>query len=228
MNSKDLKLNFDQIAHRYNIIDQLSFGLTSRYRRKLIDDLQLPASKKVLDLMCGSGANLKPLNKHGVADGQYTGIDFSEKMIALARDTFPHRKFMLNDVMNMNFERFEGYNCICTYGLKCFSEKELQAFMEKAVVFKKVAFLEIFEPEAGLWKLFFRGYLNMVVRCAIFLRFGNLSPFHAFKKAIGRKSELLRHLRNLPTCHLHQSLGGLFVTVQICKAESMKKKKEIK
>jgi 2-polyprenyl-6-hydroxyphenyl methylase/3-demethylubiquinone-9 3-methyltransferase len=43
---------------------------------------------KVLDLGCGTGANLARLRRLGIAFGQYTGVDFSPSMLALARKRF--------------------------------------------------------------------------------------------------------------------------------------------
>ncbi len=42
----------------------------------------------VLDLGCGSGANLARLRRLGLPFGHYTGVDFSPSMLALARKRF--------------------------------------------------------------------------------------------------------------------------------------------
>jgi len=43
---------------------------------------------RVLDVGCGSGANLARLRRLGLPFGQYTGVDFSPSMLALARKRF--------------------------------------------------------------------------------------------------------------------------------------------
>jgi len=43
---------------------------------------------RILDVGCGSGANLARLRRLGLAFGSYTGVDFSPSMLALARKRF--------------------------------------------------------------------------------------------------------------------------------------------
>ena len=43
---------------------------------------------RILDLGCGTGANLARLRRLGLAFGHYTGVDFSPSMLALARKRF--------------------------------------------------------------------------------------------------------------------------------------------
>jgi len=43
---------------------------------------------RVLDLGCGTGANLARLRRLGLPFGHYTGVDFSPSMLALARKRF--------------------------------------------------------------------------------------------------------------------------------------------
>jgi ubiquinone/menaquinone biosynthesis C-methylase UbiE len=43
---------------------------------------------RILDVGCGTGANLARLRRLGLAFGHYTGVDFSPSMLALARKRF--------------------------------------------------------------------------------------------------------------------------------------------
>lgn len=45
---------------------------------------------RILDVGCGTGANLGHLLRLGLPFGHYTGVDFSEPMLALARKRFGH------------------------------------------------------------------------------------------------------------------------------------------
>ncbi len=49
---------------------------------------------KVLDICCGFGFHSQWFSKE-----QYTGIDFSEEMIDLAKQKYPDKNFILGDVM---------------------------------------------------------------------------------------------------------------------------------
>lgn len=50
----------------------------------------LPPGGRVLDLGCGTGANLERLLALGLPFGSYTGVDLSEDMLARARAKFAH------------------------------------------------------------------------------------------------------------------------------------------
>lgn len=55
---------------------------------------------KVLDAGCGNGRLVKLFNGVKV---DYIGIDNSEKLLNLARSSFPHFKFLAGDVLNLPF-----------------------------------------------------------------------------------------------------------------------------
>lgn len=61
---------------------QAEADLSSLFRRYITPE------SRILDLGCGTGANLGRLLRLGVPFGHYTGVDFSRKMLALARKKF--------------------------------------------------------------------------------------------------------------------------------------------
>jgi ubiquinone/menaquinone biosynthesis C-methylase UbiE len=56
-------------------------------------------NEKVLDLGCGNGRFSKYLQ-----ETDYTGADFSEKMIEQAKKRFPNKKFIVANVLNLPFK----------------------------------------------------------------------------------------------------------------------------
>ncbi len=69
---------------------------------------------RILDLGCGSGANLARLRRLGLTFGQYTGVDFSPSMLALARKRFgdpPGVTFRQGDATALE-DTGERYNVI--------------------------------------------------------------------------------------------------------------------
>src|SRR5438105_213149 len=75
---------FDGMAPKYNIFNRLtSFGLDRRWRRKALEPLK--KGMRVLDLGCGTGDLCLEAAKRLGHDGEVTGVDFSAKMLEVAR-----------------------------------------------------------------------------------------------------------------------------------------------
>lgn len=56
----------------------------------------IPAGSRVLEIGCGTGELLNAVKpSHGV------GIDFAEEMIGIARESFPHLKFLVDDIEDL-------------------------------------------------------------------------------------------------------------------------------
>ena len=72
---------FDAIAPRYDLLNHvLSAGLDTRWRRKAIAALQLPAGARVLDLCTGT-ADLAIAATRGAPDAAVIGVDFAGEML---------------------------------------------------------------------------------------------------------------------------------------------------
>ena len=78
----------------------------SRTRKKmwpeikfLVDDY-VRAEEKILDLGCGNGRLFEFLKDKNV---DYFGVDFSEKLIEIAKKRFPEAKFQVADALNLPF-----------------------------------------------------------------------------------------------------------------------------
>lgn len=56
--------------------------------------------EKILDLGCGSGRFYKVLKEKEIS---YFGIDFSEKLIGIAKQKYPKGKFQVADILNLPF-----------------------------------------------------------------------------------------------------------------------------
>jgi len=104
--SVQIEQMFDEIAGQYDFLNHaLSFGLDKYWRRKGILTLKPFAPQKILDVATGTGdlaldayRLLKPEN--------ITGIDISEKMMAIGREKAA--KAGLSGIIN-----FEKQNCTC-------------------------------------------------------------------------------------------------------------------
>ena len=94
---EEIKQYFDKIA--------LDLDLWNRRNRYYYQDIQklhnfiIPSGSNVLEIGCGTGDLLAGTNpKLGV------GIDFSQQVISLAKDKYPHLDFYCLDVENINAE----------------------------------------------------------------------------------------------------------------------------
>jgi ubiquinone/menaquinone biosynthesis C-methylase UbiE len=99
-----VKKGYDKIAEEYQI-DRQAFD----HSRELVEFAGfLPKSGKVLDVGCGAGV---PVAKFLVEAGfEVVGIDFSEKMLKLARKNVPQATFVRKDMIKMDFadNSFDG------------------------------------------------------------------------------------------------------------------------
>jgi len=106
-----IKKGYDIIASRY-ILDRNKFK-NDKYLEKL-DNLLKPAST-ILDLGCGVG---KPVDKFLVDRGhQVTGIDFSSKMIELARGHVPEAKYLVRDISELKREEYRVDAVVSFYAI---------------------------------------------------------------------------------------------------------------
>jgi demethylmenaquinone methyltransferase/2-methoxy-6-polyprenyl-1,4-benzoquinol methylase len=77
---------FDKIAGRYDIANTvMTGGVDVLWRKEAAGSLMLSTDARVLDLCCGTGALTRELARR-VPHGHVTGVDFSPRMLAVARD----------------------------------------------------------------------------------------------------------------------------------------------
>ncbi|HCL55544.1 MAG TPA: hypothetical protein DHW82_00840 [Spirochaetia bacterium] len=85
------------------IYDPLLFVFLNPIRKKIIQELKSFQDKKILDLCCGTGDQLKRMAKKGFEN--LHGLDISEAMLRVARKkTDPKIHFYQEDAGNTRFE----------------------------------------------------------------------------------------------------------------------------
>src|SRR5882762_6946023 len=81
---------FARIAPRYDLINDLqSFGLHRLWKRRVVRLAGAQPGERALDLCCGTGDVTLALARKGV---EVTGLDFSEAMLAIARERLTREK----------------------------------------------------------------------------------------------------------------------------------------
>ena len=143
---------FDRIAGRYDRANSLmTLGQDSLWRRRAaraaIDGH--PASS-VLDCACGTGKLASAVLRAGAL--RVVGLDFSERMVEIARDGHPGIKFMTGDVLHLPFADGAFDAATIGFGLRNLHDP-IAGLREMARVVRpggRIAVLEAVRPEGPL------------------------------------------------------------------------------
>lgn len=99
-----IKTMFNMIAENYDKInDIMSFGSHRLVKFESVKNLDISPHANVIDLCCGTG-DLAKMIKKLQPDACVTGIDFSERMLEIAKQKPSGVKFLQGDVTNLPYE----------------------------------------------------------------------------------------------------------------------------
>jgi SAM-dependent methyltransferase len=102
---------WERVAAKYDSVWSL---LTRQFIPSLINAAEVKAGMSVLDVACGPGYVSDVARKAGAIP---TGIDFSEKMLAIAKTAFPDLSFIQGDAQNLPFEDASFDRVLVNFGL---------------------------------------------------------------------------------------------------------------
>jgi ubiquinone/menaquinone biosynthesis C-methylase UbiE len=88
---------WERVAGKYHSVWS---SLTRQFIPYLVDDAGVKGGMSVLDMACGPGYVSNAVRRAGAIP---KGIDFSEKMIAIAKTMFPDISFAQGDAQNLQF-----------------------------------------------------------------------------------------------------------------------------
>ena len=109
---------WERVAHKY---DSVWSFLTRQFIPYLINAADVKAGMSVLDVASGPGYVSAAVRKAGAIP---TGIDFSGKMIAIAKERFPGSSFVQGDAQNLPFKD-ASFDCVLiNFGLLHLSRPE--------------------------------------------------------------------------------------------------------
>jgi len=160
----EVRAMFDRISPVYDFMNHaMTAGLDRRWRRLAAEAAVAPGSR-VLDACCGTGDLALAAERAG---GEVTGLDFSERMLARAREKSQTVEWVLGDVTALPFED-QSFDAV-TVGFGIRNVPDLEAGLaELARVVRpggRVACLEITRPE-GILKPFFRLWFDGLIPLA--------------------------------------------------------------
>jgi ubiquinone/menaquinone biosynthesis C-methylase UbiE len=135
-----------------DIYDTISDSYANQYRDDLserphIDTFleKLPPKSKILDAGCGPGQTVSYIAKKGF---QVIGIDFSNKMLSIAKKNYPNCVFRLMDMQHIEFPQDTFNGILSSYSLIHIPDvniyKVLSSFYR---ILKKDSWLAIFGQE---------------------------------------------------------------------------------
>jgi len=152
---------FATIARRYDLLNDLqSFGLHRLWKRRVVALAGVKSGDRALDLCCGTGDIAFALARQGA---EVSGLDFSEKMLEVARGRLQHAKagnlkFIQGDAGQIPFPDNSFDAVTMGYGLRNLPSWET-GLREMARVAKpggRIVVLDFGKPANALWrKLYF-------------------------------------------------------------------------
>ena len=116
---------FNSIAGRYDLMNSLmSMGLDHSWRRFAVKRAELAPGGNGLDICCGTGKIVIEQVRIAGSTGRVTGLDFSEKMLAVAQENLKQHELKDNirlirgNAMKLPFED-NAFDCVTVgWGLR--------------------------------------------------------------------------------------------------------------
>jgi len=109
---------WQRVADKY---DSVWSPLTRQFIPSLLEDASVSSEMLVLDVACGPGYVSAAAKQLGAVP---TGIDFSEKMVAVAKRMFPEIRFRQGDAHDLPFEDDSFDRVLMNFGLLHVSHPE--------------------------------------------------------------------------------------------------------
>ena len=109
---------WERVADKY---DSVWSTVTRQFIPYLINTAEVKACMSVLDVACGPGYVSDAVRKTGAIP---KGIDFSDKMLAIAKSAFPDLFFIQGDAQNLPFEDAGFDRVLINFGLLHLSRPE--------------------------------------------------------------------------------------------------------
>jgi ubiquinone/menaquinone biosynthesis C-methylase UbiE len=150
---KKTKEDYNKIAEEFSITREETWSEINF----LFDDYVIPGDK-ILDLGCGNGRFFELLKDKDV---NYIGVDFSEKLIEIAKKKYPKVKFQVADALNLSFPNnyFDRIYSIAVLHHIPSREFKLQFLKEARRVLKPngLLILTVWKPKSKKnWSLFLK------------------------------------------------------------------------
>jgi demethylmenaquinone methyltransferase/2-methoxy-6-polyprenyl-1,4-benzoquinol methylase len=206
---------FGQIVGRYDFLNRaLSLGMDQKWRRRLLDTVNLQPGQRMLDLACGTG-DVSKLAGTRIQPGLAVGADPVLPMLQIAARKYPSLKTVCCEGEALPFGS-DTFNVITVaFGVRNFSDLEigLQEIYHVLSPGGILAILEFALPSEGIFRGFFTWYLKHVLPfTGVLFRRGR--AYHYLTESIYHfppPPDFLRLLGDIGLIELYreQYLGGM-------------------
>ncbi len=157
---------FDRIAGSYDLLNSvMTAGLHHQWRRRAADLAAVGPGDEVLDVATGTGDLAVELRTRVAPGGVVIGSDFSEEMLARARDKAPEIPFEWGNALDLPYETDRFDAATVGFGARNFSDLEA-GLREMTRVVKpggRVVILEITTPTKAPLSTFFGLWFDTIV-----------------------------------------------------------------
>jgi demethylmenaquinone methyltransferase / 2-methoxy-6-polyprenyl-1,4-benzoquinol methylase len=154
---------FDRIARVYDRMNSvMTAGMHHRWRERAADLARVGPGDSALDVATGTGDLAIELGRRGV---DVTGLDFSDGMLAIAREKAPGIRFEQGDALALPYADGEFDAATVGFGARNFSDLRA-GLAEMARVTRsggRVVVLEITTPQRPPLSWFFRLWFDRLV-----------------------------------------------------------------
>lgn len=179
---KKTRQDYNEIAQEFSATRERVLGEIEF----LFNDYVMPGDK-VLDLGCGNGLFFQFLKDKDI---DYIGVDFSEKLIGIARKKYPKIKFQVADALNLPFPNnyFDKIYSIAVLHHIPSEQFRMQFFKEVRRVLKPNGFFIL-----TVWKTESKKNLNLFLRCTALRLTGKLEKGDTFRPWGNKDAERYFH-----------------------------------
>ena len=154
---------FDRIARRYDRVNTvLSIGTDGGWRRRAARETQLKPGGSALDVACGSGKLTAELAKIAGKPGHVVGLDFSPRMLDIARAAHPSLEFVEGDALDLPFDDRSFDATTIAFGLRNLADP-IHGLREMVRVSRRAVVLEFVRPPRGPVGAGYRLYLRTLL-----------------------------------------------------------------
>jgi demethylmenaquinone methyltransferase / 2-methoxy-6-polyprenyl-1,4-benzoquinol methylase len=154
---------FDRIARVYDRMNSvMTAGMHHRWRSRAADLARVGPGSRALDVANGTGDLAIELARRGAS---VVGLDFSERMLELARAKAPAIEFVQGNALELAFEDASFDAVTVGFGARNFSDLGT-GLREMARVVRpggRVVVLEITTPQKPPLSFFFRAWFDKIV-----------------------------------------------------------------
>ncbi len=166
LDEPQVRVMFDRIAGVYDRMNTvMTAGLHHSWRRRAADLAALGPGSRALDVACGTGDLAAELAARVGGTGEITAVDFSERMLEIARQKFPSVQFTAANALDLPFSDDEFDAATVGFGARNFSSLP-QGMSEMVRVVRpggRVVVLEITTPQRPPLSAFFSLWFDRVV-----------------------------------------------------------------